>query len=143
MATNCAAEAGEGAGAAFLWTDEVSPDWFFNCSDRPEPHGLASVPTSRKIMTRRQRAAVKRGAEAPSGQERLRISNQVATLEMAKAAETLYLVTSFFPYSRMILGHYGLRDHGGFEQRNARPVRLQSTPREVACRESGRQTHLA
>jgi hypothetical protein len=46
MATNCAAEAGEGAGAAFLWTDEVSPDWFFNCSDRPEPHGLASVPTS-------------------------------------------------------------------------------------------------
>ena len=24
MATNCAAEAGEGAGAAFLWTDEVS-----------------------------------------------------------------------------------------------------------------------
>jgi hypothetical protein len=23
MATNCAAEAGEGAGAAFLWTDEV------------------------------------------------------------------------------------------------------------------------
>ena len=85
MATNCAAEAGEGAGAAFLWTDEVSPDWFFNCSDRPEPHGLASVPTSRKIMTRRQRAAVKRGAEAPSGPERLRISNQVATLEMAKA----------------------------------------------------------
>ena len=85
MATNCAAEAGEGAGAAFLWTDEVSPDWFFNCSDRPEPHGLASVPASRKIMARRQRAAVKRGAEAPSGPERLRISNQVATLEMAKA----------------------------------------------------------
>ena len=26
MATNCAAEAGEGAGAAFPWTDEVSPD---------------------------------------------------------------------------------------------------------------------
>jgi hypothetical protein len=57
MATNCAAEAGEGAGAAFLWTDEVSPDWFFNCSDRPEPHGLASVP-SRKIMARRQRVTL-------------------------------------------------------------------------------------
>jgi hypothetical protein len=63
----------------------VSPDQLLTCSNRPEPHGLASVPTSRKIMTRRQCAAVKRGAEAPSGPERLRISNQVATLEMAKA----------------------------------------------------------
>ena len=36
MATNCAAEAGEGAGAAFLRSDEVSPDWLLTCSNRPE-----------------------------------------------------------------------------------------------------------
>jgi hypothetical protein len=77
MATNCAAEAGEGAGAAFLWTDEVSPDWFFNCSDRPRWRQFppAGNPTR----------GGEAGAEAPSGPERLRISNQVATLEMAKA----------------------------------------------------------
>ena len=37
MATNCAAETGEGAGAAFLWTDEVRPDWLLTCPNRPEP----------------------------------------------------------------------------------------------------------
>ena len=41
MATNCAAEAGEGVGAAFLWTDEVIA-------------GLAEVPEA---------PAVKREAE--------------------------------------------------------------------------------
>ena len=49
MATNCAAEACEGAGAAFLWTDEVSPDQLLTCSNRPEPHGLASVHHQPKI----------------------------------------------------------------------------------------------
>jgi hypothetical protein len=36
-------EAGKGVGAAFLWTDEVSPDWLLTCSNRPESLGLASV----------------------------------------------------------------------------------------------------
>ena len=49
MATNCAAEACEGAGAAFLWTDEVSPDQLLTCSNRPEPRGLASVHHQPKI----------------------------------------------------------------------------------------------
>jgi hypothetical protein len=54
---------------AFLWTD----DWFFNCPDRPRwrQFPLAGNPTR----------GGEAGAEAPS----LRISNQVATLEMAKA----------------------------------------------------------
>ena len=48
MATNCAAEAGEGAGAAFLWTGEVSPDSGWRLKDTlPFPWRIIERPKDR------------------------------------------------------------------------------------------------
>ena len=52
MATNCAAEAGEGAGAAFLWTGEVSPDSGWRLKDTlPFPWRIIERPKDQADAT--------------------------------------------------------------------------------------------